>query len=222
MHCRPRRAVYSCGVKYILNLIAAISMSVTAADKEFKPLFNGKDLTGWQGMGGPMTNWEVKEGVLSCTGKGGSAWIATQEEYTNFELKLEYNIPENGNSGVFIRAPKNGAPWVAGLEIQVLDDYGSKWKNLKPVQFTGSIYAVQAPSSRVTKKAGEWQSMRIRCNGNQCCVWINGTCVIDAKLDVLAAKAKNVTGLKRTQGFIGLQNHASPVHFRNIQIKRLK
>tara|TARA_Y100001934_G_scaffold217819_1_gene258693 strand:+ start:136 stop:765 length:630 start_codon:yes stop_codon:yes gene_type:complete len=209
-------------MKYILSLIAAISMSVTAADKEFKPLFNGKDLTGWQGMGGPMTNWEVKEGVLSCTGKGGSAWIATQEEYANFELKLEYNIPENGNSGVFIRAPKNGAPWVAGLEIQVLDDYGSKWKNLKPVQFTGSIYAVQAPSSRVTKKAGEWQSMRIRCNGNQCCVWVNGTCVIDAKLDVLAAKSKNVTGLKRTKGFIGLQNHASPVHFRNIQIKRLK
>ena len=168
-----------------------------------------------------MTNWVIKDGVLSCTGKGGSQWIATQEEYGNFELKLEYNIPENGNSGVFIRAPKNGAPWVAGLEIQVLDDYGPKWKNLKPVQFTGSIYAVQAPSSRVTKKAGEWQSMRIRCNGNQCCVWINGKCIIDANLSKLAPKAKNVTGLKRTQGFIGLQNHASPVYFRNIQIKRL-
>ena len=122
---------------------------------------------------------------------------------------------------MFIRAPKNGAPWVTGLEIQVLDDYGPKWKNLKPVQFTGSIYAVQAPSSRVTKKAGEWQSMRIRCNGNQCCVWINGKCIIDANLSKLVPKAKNVTGLKRTQGFIGLQNHASPVYFRNIQIKRL-
>ena len=222
MHCRLRRAVYSGDMKLILGMIAACALSVTAADKDFQPLFNGKDLTGWQGMGGPMTNWVIKDGVLSCTGKGGSQWIATQEEYGNFELKLEYNIPENGNSGVFIRAPQNGAPWVAGLEIQVLDDYGPKWKNLKPVQFTGSIYAVQAPSSRVTKKAGEWQSMRIRCNGNQCCVWINGTCVIDAKLDALAAKSKNVTGLKRTKGFIGLQNHASPVHFRNIQIKRLK
>ncbi|HCU87861.1 MAG TPA: hypothetical protein DGP39_10045 [Verrucomicrobiales bacterium] len=45
---------------------------------------------------------------------------------------------------------------------------------------------------------------------------------MDAKLDALAAKAKNVTGLNRTQGFIGLQNHASPVHYRNIRIKRLK
>ena len=151
-----------------------------------------------------------------------SAWLATKEEFGNFELQREDNIPENGNSGVFIRAPKNGAPWVAGLEIQVLDDYGSKWKGLKPAQFTGSIYAVQAPSQRATKKAGEWQTMRIRCNGGQCCVWINGQCIIDVSLKKLAPKAKNVTGLKRTQGFIGLQNHASPVHFRNIQIKRLK
>ena len=64
--------------------------------------------------------------------------------------------------------------------------------------------------------------MRIRCNGDQCRVWINGNCIIDANLTKLAPKAKNVTGLKRTQGFVGLQNHASPVHFRNIQIKRLK
>ena len=135
-------------MKFILGMIAACALSVTATDKDFQPLFNGKDLTGWQGMGGPMTNWEIKDGVLSCTGKGGSAWLATKEEFANFELQLEYNIPENGNSGVFIRAPKNGAPWVAGLEIQVLDDYGPKWKGLKPAQFTGSIYAVQAPSQR--------------------------------------------------------------------------
>ena len=218
----PTTGGIQCGMKFILGMIAACALSVTATDKDFQTLFNGKDLTGWQGMGGPMTNWEIKDGVLSCTGKGGSAWLATKEEFANFELQLEYNIPENGNSGVFIRAPKNGAPWVAGLEIQVLDDYGPKWKGLKPAQFTGSIYAVQAPSQRVTKKAGEWQTMRIRCNGDQCCVWINGKCIIDANLTKLAPKAKNVTGLKRTQGFIGLQNHASPVHFRNIQIKRLK
>ena len=136
-------------------------------------------------------------------------------------MQLEYNIPENGNSGVFIRAPKNGAPWVAGLEIQVLDDYGPKWKSLKPAQFTGSIYAVQAPSQRATKKAGEWQTMRIRCNGANAASGstANASSTLVSKL---APKAKNVTGLKRTQGFIGLQNHASPVHFRNIQIKRLK
>ena len=218
----PATGGLQCGMKFILGMIAACALSVTAADKDFKPLFNGKDLTGCQGMGGPMTNWEIKDGVLSYTGKGRSAWLATKEEFANFELQLEYNIPENGNSGVFIRAPKNGAPWVAGLEIQLLDDYGPKWKGLKPAQFTGSIYAVQAPSQRVTKKAGEWQTLCIRCAGSKCRVWVNGRQVIKADLANLAEKTKNIPGLKRTGGFIGLQNHSSPVFYRNIRINELK
>jgi len=209
-------------MKALIFILATGVVSTSAADKDFKPLFNGKDLAGWQGMGGPMTNWNVKDGVLSCTGKTGSHWIATKEEFADFELRLEYNIPKNGNSGVFIRAPKEGAPWVAGLEIQVLDDFGPKWNNLKPAQFTGSIYAVQAPSKRVTKKASEWQTLRVRCEGAQCDVWVNGKQIIKADLTALAKKAPKVTGLKRATGYIGLQNHSSPVHYRNIQVKRLK
>ena len=193
-----------------------------AADKDFVPLFNGKDLAGWQGMGGPASNWLVEEGILSCTGKRGSHWLATKEEFSDFDLRLEYKIPKDGNSGVFIRAPRKGAPWVAGMEIQVLDDYGSKWKNLKPAQFTGSIYAVQAPSARVTKKAGDWQTMRILCQGSKCNVWVNDKHVVKADLLELSKKSPRVTGLKRESGFIGLQNHSSPVHYRNISIKRLK
>ena len=192
-----------------------------AADKGFEPLFNGKDLGGWQGMGGPTTNWAIKDGVLSCTGKKGSQWIATKEEFSDFELKLEYKIPKNGNSGVFIRAPKEGAAWVAGMEIQILDDFGEKWKNLKPAQFTGSIYAVQAPEKRVTKKAGEWQTMRIRCMATKCDVWINGEQVVKCDLGKLA-KTHTQPVLKRKTGFIGLQNHSSPVHYRNIQLKRIQ
>ena len=107
------------------------------------------------------------------------------------------------------------------MEIQVLDDDGDKWKNLKPAQFTGSIYAVQAPEKRVTKRAGEWQAMRIRCMGTKCDVWINGEQVVKGDL-VKLSQTHNQPGLKRKSGFIGLQNHASPVHYRNIQIRVLK
>lgn len=181
-------------------------------------LFNGKDLKGWTGVGGEAVNWEVKDGVLSCTGKRGSHWIRTDREYADFDLSLEFNIPVNGNSGVFIRSPLNGAPWVEGLEVQVLDDYGPKWKNLKPAQFTASIYAVQAPSERVSKPAGEWQTMRIRCVGDDYQVWLNGKQVINALRGDLTKKS-GVRGLKRTQGYIGLQNHSSPVHYKNITIQ---
>ena len=204
----------------LLGLVFCIAQA-GAAEKGFSKLFNGENLDGWQGMGGPTTNWAIEDGVLSCTGKKGSQWIATKKEFADFDLRLEFKIPKNGNSGVFIRAPKDGAPWVAGMEIQVLDDHGDKYKNLKPAQFTGSIYAIQAPSKRATKKAGQWQTMRIRCEGAKCDVWINGEHVVKGNLAELA-KANKQPGLKRKTGFIGLQNHSSPVHYRNLRVKRLR
>ena len=104
------------------------------------------------------------------------------------------------------------------MEIQILDDYGLKWKDLKPDQFTESIYAVVAPSKRVTKNAGEWQTMRILCIGPKCRVWINSKQVIKVNLTKLK---KNTEGLKRSNGYIGLQNHSSPVFYRNIRLKEL-
>ncbi len=205
----------------LLSLVFCVTQIGPGVEKGFQPLFNGQDLAGWKGVGGQSTNWEIKDGALSCTGKPGSHWIATKKEYADFDLRLEYKIPKNGNSGVFIRTPKEGAPWVSGMEIQVLDDYGDKWKNLKPAQFTGSIYAIQAPAKRATKKAGEWQTMRIRCVGTKCDVWINGEQVVKGSLAELA-KTHTQPGLKRKSGFIGLQNHSSPVYYRNIRIKSLK
>ncbi len=204
----------------LLGIIISIAQ-LNGKEPEFYPLFNGKNLEGWEGVGGPTNNWKVKDEILSCTGEPGSSWIATKEKYTDFELRLQFKIPKDGNSGIFIRAPKQGAPWVAGLEIQVLDDYGDKWKNLKPNQFTGSIYAVQAPSIRATKKAGEWQTIRVRCIGSNCDVWVNDKHVVSGDLAVLAQKNPRVTGLQNNEGFIGLQNHSSPVHFRKIEIKRI-
>ena len=64
-------------MKALIFALAIVTLPLSAADKGFELLFNGKDLTGWQGMGGPTTNWVIEDGVLSCTGKKGSQWIAT-------------------------------------------------------------------------------------------------------------------------------------------------
>ncbi len=207
-------------------LIVGISLTAgvpaVSAD-EGRSLFNGKDLTGWQGMQGPADNWGVKDGILTCTGGKGAHWLATKEEFSDFDLSLEFKLPVNGNSGVFIRAPRVGTPYVDGMEIQLLDDYGEKWKNLKPDQFTGAIYAAVAPSRRVTKKAGQWQTMRILCVGRKCSVWVNGEQIIDADLDKVAGKSgQKVPGLKRNSGLIGVQNHGDPVSFRRIVIKTVE
>src|SRR5262245_27770386 len=69
----------------------------------FTALFNGKDLTGWKVLpGGKMEVWGAEKGVLFVDGRGG-AWLMTDKEYGDFELRLEWKVPAKGNSGVALR-----------------------------------------------------------------------------------------------------------------------
>jgi hypothetical protein len=186
----------------------------------FEPLFNGKDLTGWKVHAGNMKAWGVDKGLLYVQG-GGGGWLMTEKEYGDFELRLEYKVPPNGNSGVALRAPLQGDPAYQGMEIQILDDYGPGYKNLRPAQYTGSIYDVVPPAKRVTKPAGEWNRMRIVAKGRQVSVEINGTQVVDADLDQYKEHAKKHPGLLRDKGHLGLQSHDGRVEFRNLYVKPL-
>ncbi|KAA3614028.1 MAG: DUF1080 domain-containing protein [Calditrichaeota bacterium] len=181
-------------------------------------LFNGSDLTGWDVVGSSEDSWFVKDAKLTTSAAGGG-WISTQKEYADFRLELEFRVPAGGNSGVFIRAPRDGNPAYEGMEIQVLDDYADKYKTLKMWQYTGSIYAVQAPKLRVTKKAGEWQKMIITCKGPAVKVDLNGENIIDTNLIDHMDKSGSNPGLKRRKGYIGFQNHGAPVEYRNVRIR---
>lgn len=187
-------------------------------------LFNGVSLDGWEQVGGEESNWFTGPGLLYTEGDGGG-WISTTREYGDFELSLEFLTPPGGNSGVFIRAPREGNPAFEGSEIQILDDFADEYKALEPYQYCGSMYSTAAPSKRVTKPAGEWQSMKIRCEGPRVQVWLNGEHIVDANQDEAAKDAKKLKehpGLKRQSGYIGLQNHGSRLDFRNVFIKELK
>ena len=132
----------------------------TSVDEGFVSLFNGKDLTGWEGATG-MYGVDPKEpGVLQCfpdrkvKGQGGNLYTA--EEYENFVLRFEFTMPPNGNNGLGIRMdkPKMDAAYYAMCELQLLDDGGSSYYDaaakkdkLKPYQYTGSVYGI-VPSLR--------------------------------------------------------------------------
>ena len=189
-----------------------------------KALFNGVSLNGWEQVGGKPC-WFTEPGLLYTDGVEGGGWLSTKKEYGDFELSLEFLTPKGGNSGVFIRAPREGNPAFEGSEIQILDDYADEYKELQPYQYCGSMYSTAAPSKRVTKPAGEWQTMKIRCEGPRVQVWLNGEQIVDANQDEALkdeAKAKEHPGLKRQSGYIGLQNHSSRLDFRNVFIKELK
>ncbi len=188
----------------------------------FVSLFNGSDLTGWQvNKGGNIKEWGAENGILFTTGKPGGGWLMTEKEFGDFELLVEYKVPVNGNSGVGLRSPLQGDPAYVGMEIQILDDNGPDYKNLRPTQYTGSIYDVVPPKERVTKKAGEWNKMHITAKGRQIIIEVNGTKVVDANLDDYKDHAGKHPGLLREKGHIGLQSHTDRVEFRNIYVKPL-
>ncbi len=184
-------------------------------------LFNGKDLTGWKIIDGKEGNWGVQDGILFTSGEGGG-WLSTDREYDNFQLDLDFRVVTGGNSGVFLRSPREGDPAYTGMEIQVLDDYAPEYAKLNQWQYCGSIYGVQAPSVRATKKAGEWEHYTIIANGPHITITLNDQLIVDADLISHMDKESTHPGLKRRSGFIGLQCHTSRVEYRNITIKELE
>ncbi len=191
----------------------------------FKALFNGKDLNGWKVYSGEMSVWGADKGVLYCDKKGGG-WLLTEEEFGDFELRLEFRwTTEGGNSGIGLRVPRMGAPHVNGMEIQLIDD--ENWAKvhkfeLKETQHTGSLYGVKPPSKRVNKPTGEWNSVRVVCKGRKVSVEMNGQQINDVDLDEFKeAKGKEHPGILREKGCVGFQSYNFRVEFRNIWIKPL-
>ena len=193
-------------------------------DEGFVALFNGKDLAGWKQLASTKDNWVAEEGLLVCKGSGGG-WLGTEREYADFILRLEYRLTPGGNSGVYLRAPDTGRISRTGMEIQILDDNAPQYAKLHFYQYTGAIYEVVAPTRRVGKPAGEWNSMEIRALGRQIVVIHNGKKITDADLDQCLKDetvAKEHPGLKRTSGRIGLQSHTDRVEYRNLMIREVK
>jgi len=202
--------------------------------RQWKPLFNGTDLTGWKEMSSKPGQWKVVEGVLTCSG-GGGGWLSTTEQYANYEIALEFQLPAGGNSGVFLRHSGEGDGAYTGMEIQALDDYAKMYDALQPWQYCGSLYGVVAAAPAVSKKDPKWQDraskppdasgktpwqkLDILCAGRRVKVTLNDKPIVDANLDDHPDQFAKHPGLKRVAGYIGLQNHSTGVYYRNIMIR---
>ena len=177
------------------------------------PIFNGKDLKGWTKIeGGDCT---VEDGIL--VGRNGinwttnpektGSWLSTKEQYSDFRLELQYNINQNGNSGVFFRSSHEKNPAFTGYEMQVHDSPGRPPSKGGP----GSLYDLVAPEKNNIRPAGEWNTVTIVARGPVIRVEINGEKVLQTEQT------------RSMKGYIGLQNHddKSVVRFKNIRLQEL-
>jgi hypothetical protein len=213
-------------------LVAALALAAEAQDPKsedgFTPLFNGKDLSGWiygrrgNGENKSGAGYRVADGVIFCTAKDGGN-LYTDKEYGDFVLRFEFKLSENANNGIGIRAPLEGDTAFAGMEIQVLDDSGSQYRNLRPEQYHGSIYDCVAAKRGHQKPVGEWNQEEILAKGRQVTVTLNGVVILDANLDDIKDEAtlKKHPGLANKKGHMGFLGLGSRVEFRNLRIKEL-
>ena len=190
-------------------LLATASLSQCA---EPVTVFNGKDLTGWTGA-----DYEVKDGVLICSGKV----LRTEKQYSDYVFEFDFLLPKGGNNGIGIHYPGDGRPSGAGMELQILDNSHPKYSKLKESQYHGSLYKLQAAKRGFLKPIGEWNHQKVTVHGSKVIVELNGTRILDADLSELATQNRKHKGVKRRSGHICFCGHGAPVQFRNITILEL-
>lgn len=174
------------------------------------------DLSKWETNG----NWIQEENnVLVIKPRPGEEgwrrfddYLWSKKQYGDFALELEYKIPEDGNSGVFVRVREKDDPVETGIEVQINDVHG---KEELTAHDCGGVIGTVGPSKNMAKPADEWNKMRITVMGTQLKVNLNGEQVVNVNLQNTSRSDRPM------KGYIGLQDHGLPLQFRNVSIMEL-
>lgn len=189
-----------------LWIILQLFYNELAIDKT--PLFNGKDLTGWEIYG--TEKWYVEDGELVCESgpDQGYGYLATTRSYKDIDLTLEFKQEANGNSGVFFRSTIEGTK-IRGWQAEVAppghnsggiyESYGRGWL-IKPESHKDQAL-----------KMGQWNTMRVKVVGPKVTTWLNGQMMIELEDEKIGS----------AEGKIALQIHDGggiKVRWRNIYL----
>jgi hypothetical protein len=188
----------------------------------FRPIFNGRDLTGWAG---PTKSYTVIDGALQCRPHEGGT-LYTTEEYGDFSARVEFKLPAGGNNGLAIRYPGHGDTAYEGMcELQVLDDNYEQatGQKIDARQAHGSAYGMVAAARGYQRPIGEWNFEEVTIRGHKITVELNGTLILDCDLSTVTEfmGGHPHPGKDRTKGAFGFAGHNDPVAFRNVLIKPL-
>lgn len=200
----------------------AIQTLRTSDTADFKPIFNGKDLSNWSG---PTDCCRVaNSSIIWQTGKGGT--IHSNQTFGNFVARLEFKLPPGGNNGLAIRYPGSGNPAYSGMcESQILaEDYEvTQRAKLDPRQTHGSAYGMAAAEVGYQNPIGDWNFQEVTVIGSSIVVELNGTRILNADLQKIQNFMADSAhpGKDRTHGHFGLAGHGDPVEFRKLSIKSL-
>jgi hypothetical protein len=226
--------------RFILFLILSLLISSPAANAlsrnafqeddttGWRPLFNGKDLTGWKHAGpGYMT---VEDGMIR--GHGGMGLLYWEgEKFGNCKIRVVFRMEKtNSNSGVFVRIPiipyEEWMPVYYAHEIQI--DNMPELSGENDYHYTGMIYSLTKPLAKTGKPGPEWNTMEITLDGPRTIVYLNGVKVTDyTDGDPVPPREfdfEPYRGPRPDYGYMGLQNHGDDdvVYFKEVAVKPLR
>jgi hypothetical protein len=198
----------------VLTALIAVGDARSADDKS--PIFNGKDLDGWEGL--IQDYWSVKDGAIVGTYGDKkvpfNTFLWTKKKYKDFEMKFQVRLKDGkGNSGVQIRSeildPKQFS--AKGPQCDIGEAY---WGSLYGENFGGMMKAAPADVLKKALKPTDFNDYYIKCQGKHVTIKLNGETTVDADFEKLP-----------DDGRIGLQlhgGHVMEVTFKNIEFKELK
>lgn len=185
------------------------------------PLYNGRNLAGWTEIGSSGAWTAERDGVLRCSGRMDRyAWLSTDRRYSDFVLDLDWRVFEQTNSGVFLRVPdREGRSSMKGFEVQIWDDA----MNDDLADTSGAIFRRVAASAKYARPTGQWNHCRITVYDRHVRVELNGHVTVDTDFDTVKPRDKDPPmSAVPNQGYIGLQNHGTPVEYRNLWLRELE
>ena len=194
---------------------------------QWKQLFNGKDLSGWNHVGGGSRF--VEDGLLASKGGMGLLYW-TGGKLGNCIIRVVYKMQKfNSNAGVFIRVPiepkEEWMPVYYGYEVQI--DNHPETSNEDEYHISGTLYAFTKPLSKPGKPGPDWNTMEITLDGPRTIIYLNGEKVTDYTEGQPTPERKfsyePYPGIRPNEGYIGLQNHGDEdiVYFKEVAVRPL-
>ncbi|MFK8005357.1 MAG: DUF1080 domain-containing protein [Saprospiraceae bacterium] len=198
-------------------------------------LFDGKRIEHWRSYNSdtlPNQGWYIDVEKNLVVEKGGGD-LVTKRKFENFDLKIDFQLSELSNSGIFYRVLEKSdtAIWCNAIEYQLLDAKILEKSNdlLLEKHATGDVYDLISANYENKISIGKWNQARIIVLNNYVEHWLNGKLILEYKFDtddwqnlISKSKFRNYPNFgKTTVGNIGLQEHGNVVKFRNLKIKEL-
>jgi hypothetical protein len=213
--------------KLTLSLILFLFAIGSTQAQEWRQLFNGEDLTGWEQIG--PGEFVIEDGLLKTVGGMGMI-LYPAEKFENVVIRVVYSVKDNdSNSGVFIRLPERPIDAMDavnhGYEVQI--DNGTRHVGGE-YHCSGVLYSLTKAMAHPQKGPGEWNTMEITLDGLKTIVHINGIKVTEYNEgDEVPAKIRDFEpdrGPRPSIGYMGLQNHddLSTAFFKEVAVKSLK